>query len=436
VYAGVGRLASLLRLLAMGHPLPASEARRALAPAALEDLRAAGLLAFRGEEVIANCCLLVQDGFLLAGDWLDRADRDIVHAFTNPSVSLARMMPRAGARSMLDLGTGSGVLALRGSGHCDRVTGVDINPRALMLARFNAELNGVGNVEWLEGSWFEPVAGQRFDVIVGNAPYVLSPDQEFIYRDGGMPGTTLLERLCRETAAHLEPGGVGILHASWPHACDSDWTAVPAGWADGTGCDAIILRRQAVDPLEHALSWNTPPVRLLDPQTLRETVARWVRYCEEIGAERVSFGSIVLRRRNSGEPWVRALEAPGALGDRASEQLARVLRGQDQSRSLDDRALMATRFSLPTGVEVSQRFRRRSAGFVARPAMVSLEDGLGIRAAIDPDALDALFACDGTRTLGEVVERVATRRGVLLAPLAEIVAGAARELLAYGLLEA
>ncbi len=169
--------------------------------------------------------------------------------------------------------------------------------------------------------------------------------------------------------------------------------------------------------------------------SLRETVARWVGSCEEIGAEQVNFGSIVLRRRDSGEPWVSALEAPAALGERASEQLVGMFTGQDRSRSLDDRSLMATRFSLPAGVDVTQRFRRRSVGFVAREAMVSLDGGLGTRAAIDPDALDALFACDGTRTLGEIVERLAIRRGLPLAPLADIVAGAARELLAHGVID-
>jgi methylase of polypeptide subunit release factors len=431
------RLRSLVRLLALGQPLSLGEARRALAPAVPEDLGAAGLLALRGEEVLANHCLLVQDGLLLAGDWLDRGDRAIVHAFTNPSVTLAQMIPRVSARSMLDLGTGSGVLALRGAAQSDRVTGVDINPRALMFARFNAGLNGVGNAEFLEGSWFSPVAGRRFDLIVGNTPYVLSPDQEFTYRDSDIPATTLLERLCRDAAAHLEPGGLGILHASWPHASDAsedDWSAVPAAWVQGTGCDAVIVRRQALDALDHAVTWNTPPVRFLDPQALRETVARWVGYCGEIGAEQISFGSIVLRRRESGEPWLSVLDAPGAPGERASEQLAGVLRGQDRSRSTDDRALLATCFSLPAGVDVSQRFSRRAAGFVARPAMVSLDGGLGVRAAIDPDALDAVFACDGTRPLGEIVEALAARRGLALAPLADIVAGAARELLAHGLL--
>jgi hypothetical protein len=96
---------------------------------------------------------------------------------------------------------------------------------------------------------------------------------------------------------------------------------------------------------------------------------------------------------------------------------------------------MGRRFSLPPGIGVSQRFQRHDAGFVARPAMVSLDEGIGVRAAIDPDALDALFACDGIRTLGEIVDGVAPRRGLPAAPFMDIVALAARELLARGLLD-
>jgi methylase of polypeptide subunit release factors len=426
---------ALVRLLALSQHVSLDDARGALAPAALEDLEAAGLLTLHGDGVSATGCLIPEDGLLLAGDGPAHGDGDLVHVFTNPSLTLAQLTPQAPRGSMLDLGTGSGVLALRGASHCDRVTAVDINPRALMFARFNAHLNFADNIEVLEGSWFEPVAGRRFDLIVGNPPYVVSPDHEFTYRDSGLPGGTLLERLCRETAAHLESGGLGILMASWPHASGDDWASAPTAWVQDTGCDALILGRQSVDPVDHAMNWNVPPVRFLDPQSLRETVARWVGHYRAIGAGMISFGTVVLRRRDSGIPWLTALEAHAAVGERASEQLGRLLRGQDESLALDDRALMATRFSLPAGIDVSQRFQRRAAGFVARPAMVSLKDGLGVRAAIDPDALDAVFACDGSRSLREIVDELATRRELQVDPLAEIVAGAARALLAHGLLE-
>jgi SAM-dependent methyltransferase len=432
---GDERLRTLVRLLAMGHALPLEETRSALSPAGLEDLQAAGVVTLLGDEVIADYCLLPSDGLLLAGDAPGRGGRELVHAFTNPSLTLAQTTPRTPRRSMLDLGTGSGILALLAASHCERVTAIDVNPRALMFARFNGQLNDREGIELLEGSWFEPVAGRRFDLITGNPPYVVSPDHEFTYRDSGMPGGDLIARLCRETAAHLEPGGLGILLISWPHRSEDDWALTPTEWVTGTGCDALILHREAVDPIEHAANWNTPPVRFLDPDSLRETMARWVRYYRTIDAGMISFGTVVLRRRESGDPWLSALEAPVAIGERASEQLARIFRGQDQSRALDDRALLATRFALPDGIDISQRFQRRSSAFVARPGMVSLEDGLGVRAAIDPDALDVVFACDGTRTLGEIVDGLAARRGLEAGPLAEIAVASARELLGRGLLE-
>ena len=65
------------------------------------------------------------------------------------------------------------------------MTAVDVNPRALRYAALNARLNGLANVETREGSWLEPVADERFDLVVCNPPYVLSPDRDYLFRDGG-----------------------------------------------------------------------------------------------------------------------------------------------------------------------------------------------------------------------------------------------------------
>jgi hypothetical protein len=73
-----------------------------------------------------------------------------------------------------------------------------------------------------------------------------------------------------------------------------------------------------VDALDHAVSWNTPPVRFLGPRSLREAVARWVRDYREVGAEMISFGTVALSRRISGDPWLSAFDAPARIGDRAS----------------------------------------------------------------------------------------------------------------------
>ena len=151
------RLAALVTLFAVGEPLPLAVAHRALQPARLEEIQETGLVSLNGQWVTPHHLQLPHRHLLIAGDGHRPGDPDVVSSFSEASLMLARLTPRVAARSMLDLGTGSGVLALLGAEHCGRITAVDVNSRALMFARFNARLNGIPDIEWLEGSWFEPV---------------------------------------------------------------------------------------------------------------------------------------------------------------------------------------------------------------------------------------------------------------------------------------
>jgi methylase of polypeptide subunit release factors len=403
------RLAALVTLFALGGRLRLGVARRALQPARLEEIGETGLLSLNGQWVTPNYLLLPQRHLLIAGDGHRPADPDIVSSFSEPSLMLARLMPQVAARSMLDLGTGSGVLALLGAEHCGGVTAVDINARALMFARFNARLNEIPGIELLEGSWFEPVADRRFDLILGNPPYVVSPDREFAFRDSGLRRTALLDGLVRQTAAHLAPDGLGILLCSWPHASQDDWADAPRSAVAGAGCDALILCQATLDPLDYAVSWNTPPVRFLSPGSLRQTTARWLGYYAGIGAGALSYGAVILRRRTTGTPWMSSWRAGSVPGDRAAEQLIRAMTGHDLSAA-EDGVLLARRFSLTDGIDITQRFARCQGSFCERPAMIGLDGGLGVTAAVDPDVLDVLFACDGQRTLSQTVGRSAKRR--------------------------
>lgn len=428
------RLAALVRLFALGERVPAAVARDALAQLDLDAIQAAGLLTVDGDWAVPEYRLVPHGRLFIAGDVTRPDDPNVVSAFTGPSLKLIRLTPRAPVHSMLDVGAGSGVLALLGAQHCDHVTATDVNPRALTFARFNAELNGVSNLELLEGSWFEPAAGRHFDLITCNPPYVVSPDRDFAYRDSGLPAGELLERLTRQAGEHLAPGGLAIILCNWPHATEEDWDGPPLAAAASTGCDTLVLGSGTVDPFDYAVSWNSPPVSFVAPSALRETVARWLDYYRTTGVGAISFGAMILRRRTHGRRWVSALKTHADVGDHAAEQLTAVLAGHDLLEELDDQALLALRFSLPDGVDVSQRFRRRESRFLARPAMVRLDGGLGLSAAVDPDALDVVFACDGQRTLSEAAERVAERRGADVEASNQMATDAVRELLRHGLL--
>lgn len=393
-------VAALVALLAAGGSISQAAAQRALHPIPIEELANAGLLEIGSESVRSAVRALPCDRLVLLGD--GDSGSDVVAPLTRPSQLAAWLTPPDTRRSMLDLGTGSGVLALRAARHCSRVVGVDINPRALGFAELNRRLNGLENVEWRQGNWLEPVAGERFDLIVSNPPYVVSPDSEFTYRDSGMPGAELVAALCREIPDYLEEDGLAIVLGMWPHKTSDDWEAAPSSWVHGNGCDSLVVCFETVAPLEHALAWNSPPARLLDPTVFKETVARWNRYFCETGTGAISFGAVVLRRRRSGRRWTRLMRASTAPGDGAARQLMRIMMGNDFLEPSPD--LPNYRYAVPSGLSVVQRLVRAEHGWLERAATVSLPGELGVSADVDPDALNALFGCDGETSLCELIE--------------------------------
>lgn len=124
-----------------------------------------------------------------------------------------------GAR-VVDLCTGSGALAVVAARDGAVTTAVDVSRRAVVTARLNARLNDV-RIRAVRGDLFAPLAGERFDVIVSNPPYVPSPSDDLPGRgqsrgwEAGHRGRGVLDRLCHEAPERLSPGGVVLLvHSS------------------------------------------------------------------------------------------------------------------------------------------------------------------------------------------------------------------------------
>ena len=135
----------------------------------------------------------------------------------------------AAAPAVLDLGTGSGVVAITLAlerRHCV-LTAVDQSPDALAVARANAQRLGA-SVQFLHGDWFNPCVGQRYALVVSNPPYVATDDphlqqgdlryEPLAALDGGRGGFACLRRIAREARRHLLPGGCLMLEHGYDQA--------------------------------------------------------------------------------------------------------------------------------------------------------------------------------------------------------------------------
>ena len=261
-------LDTLVRLFFLGLPVPQDAARRALRPLPLDGWVQAEVLDPPGPEnqVTPRVQIWPVCGMMMAVDLPWRQPNSPVADFVMPpgpvTLELVHAMIHRPCQRVLDLGTGSGMLALAAAPDAEAVVATDTNPRALVFARFNACLNQVPKVHCLAGSLFEPVAAERFQLIVCNPPFVISPDRGYQFRDSGERGDEFCRRLVHGAAEHLDPGGFLQCTVHVPVRTGHSWKA---DRRSGSACLDVLARRAHQTP---------PTMPELDPRPRRRT-RRW-----------------------------------------------------------------------------------------------------------------------------------------------------------------
>jgi release factor glutamine methyltransferase len=180
--------------------------------------------------------------------------------------ALDREPLRRGAR-VLDLCSGSGALAFRAALRGHHVTAVDVSRRAILTIRLNAALNRV-RIRALRGDLFDPVAGERFDAIVSNPPYVPAPTDALPTAgpqrawDAGRDGRALLDRICAHARDHLAPQGVLLVVHSSLLGLDRTTTELAA---HGLQPDVAASRHGPLGPLMRARRAHLEASGMLEP---------------------------------------------------------------------------------------------------------------------------------------------------------------------------
>jgi len=397
-----------------------------------------------------------------AGEWWIASDlgelatgsalrTDHVLGVGGASVTLSGLLLPGPVDTALDLGTGCGIQALHLARESRRVVATDISQRALDLAELNAAVNGVDSIEFRLGSLFDPVAGERFDRIVSNPPFVITPRREDVpayeYRDGGLVGDEIVSRIVGGVGEHLVPGGIAQLLGNWEYRDGRDGLERALGWTDDAALDTWIVERETLDPARYAETWIRDGGTQPGSPGYESLVDAWLDDFAQRGVTAVGFGYLLLRRAHGGGGTAdrrlrraERLDAPlnaggsGAAASGLGAHLASVLAAHDAIAALDDAGLLA----LHPAVAPDVTEERSHWPGAEHPTVITLRQGGGFRREVRVGtALAAVVgACDGELALGAILGAVASILEIDVEALTAEIVPEVRELVLAGLLAA
>lgn len=422
----IGNLLALRKLFWRWMPVAESEASAALAPLALDSLVAAGLLERHSDGVGALFQIQAYDGLFFIVDYPPKPQpSDLVLPVGPSGIYLAIFTIRRQVEAALDLGCGCGIQSLLISRHARHVIATDINPRALALTRLNAAMNGVSNVETLEGSYFEPVAGRKFDLIVANLPYVITPESRLIYRDLGATDDLPIRRNVEQMSEQLKEGGYGQVMLNWIHAAQQPWYEPIADWTTRRNVDAWLIYSHSKTSEEYTRQWMTINEKD-DPETYARVRSEWLDWYKAQGIEMLAFGVLSLRRRTAADNWRCSLHAEQTAAEPLGEHVQRLFADQDYLMGVRRPLDLLPRRLKPYAMTIE---RSPEGKYVARTTRAFLA-----RSEISKLTAKVIPLLEGKRDLASCIHRAQLFNLRGRAQAAELVAGEIYHLMNLGMI--
>ena len=398
--------------LGLAEPVPGSDdmlqARADLRPYGWEGTTGEGTVSSGGAELwVASDLAAHQQAGVLR--------HDHVLGIGQASSTLVQTTIRRHVAKALDLGTGCGIQSFHLLHHAEHVTATDISERALAFTRFNLLLNAEAlylNPDRLEdrvslrlGSLLEPVAGEEFDLVVSNPPFVITPrtldeDTQFTYRDGGLPGDDIVASLVRELPGVLAPGGTAQLLGNWEVAAGTEWQERPQSWA-GPDVDAWFIQRELVGPEQYAETWLQDASESRDRQRYQDAYAAYLADFASRNVDGIGFGMVWLRRPLNSEPQSAVIsrfeEITYPIEQPIGPHLGAAVERSDwlAANSLADAHLLVAD-------DVTEERHQRPGA--EHPGVILLRQGSGLRRTnlLSTELAGFVSACDGDLAVGQI----------------------------------
>ncbi len=402
----------LVRLFRLGQDVPKPTVLEMLPEFDIDTLTAIGLLSCQDGMVRPNAKLTPYHDLLLASDFGPEIHRkmspDHVLGVGAASLTLAGLTVRRKNEKVLDLGTGAGIQAFLAARHAGHVIGTDTNLRALNFAAFNAKLNEMAAIEWRQGSLYEPVADEQFDLIVSNPPFVISPESKFVFRDTNLPGDTISQHVLQGVGPRLNEGGFACVLFNWHHQDDADWASRPLSWISDIGCDCWLLCFKTADPLTYAADWLRTGEGRNSPD-YGQYLDNWMAYYEKMGIGQISAGAIFMRKRSAGTNWSRTdtIEKGRTVGE-CGQQVERIFAAEDLLRSLDDdRKLLEHRLLFDKHHCLEHQLTVENGRWLVQVERLHTDRGISFSGNVDMHIARLLADCDGRQTLSQLIRAIA-----------------------------
>ena len=415
----------LIRLFTLGRPVTWAALEAALPTLGVEGAVALRLVepeavdAHAGAGVHATCDLRPfadkDHDWWVASDLSETATNeplrpDHVLGIGGASTTLASWTIRRPVDRALDLGTGCGVQALHLGAHARSIVATDTSERAIAYADFNATLAGL-ELDLRAGDLLEPVAGERFSLVISNPPFVITPRVEDVpryeYRDGGRAGDAIVRSLVREVGAVLEPGGVAQFLGNWEIPAGRTWRDVWREWLEDVALDAWVVQRDVQDPAEYAELWARDGGTLPGTSAHSRLYAAWLQDFASRAVESIGFGVVTLQRPTTErQPWRSLDEVAGPVATPMGPTVEAGLAARTWLVEHSDDALLDVAWSCAPDV-TEERHGRPGA---EDPSVILVRQGAGLRRVVRVGTLLAAYlgVADGDLTAGAALDAIAT----------------------------